>query len=166
MVDASASRKSQGKITTQNTQLLSLLREDSKNINNKENNNNNKNNNNNMDKPLRKVYVQSPAFSPEDEDKYRFISTNVDDFDEDHEKMLNNLNSARSMLTDAPINTKRFEDRNQKMISGRGGIGLHNEGLMSDRQYVMKSRSGAVYSLIPGPSISKHLKVWVLTVDN
>ncbi len=76
---------SRGRIITQNPAYMDMLRENTDEDHNTPPDNNT---------PIsRKLYVDSPIFSKDDEEKYKYVSENADDFDEDHHKALQKTTS-------------------------------------------------------------------------
>ena len=95
----SISTSAQGRIITQNPDLLAYLRSQTME----------------SDKPLRKVYVDPPV-SGEEDDGYRFVSANVDDFDDEHVLALQTNGSARVYGEYHPIKPSRTQS---ELDSGR-----------------------------------------------
>ena len=96
------SSSTQGRIITQNADLLALLRERT-----------NSTMETNSNKPLRKIYINPPDADGED-DKYRFISTDVNDFNENQDYALQNSETARG----GDVMHRGYQDRREDLRGG------------------------------------------------
>ena len=151
-----------GRIVTENPALLSMLKE------------------NTMDKPVRKVYVESPIFSDTDDDRYKYVSGEVDDYDETQERALHDSATARrspqynykdniaykqqqasresTRHTDTGMHDAvRYEDRNMRT----NGYSADKEDLVPETQYIVKkqgSRYGSGASKLSDRSQHQFIK--------
>ncbi|ELU09475.1 hypothetical protein CAPTEDRAFT_223668 [Capitella teleta] len=127
----STRRSDQGKIVTENPELLALLQENS------------------MEKPMRRVYIESPVIKEEDDSKYRFVSTDVEAFDERQDNALQSSPTARGITQPAEsiavhsnvpqsYDGVRYEDRNMNNSSYSTG----HENLSLQTEFVIKNRDG------------------------